>query len=263
MTREYNYDTVLLGATFYSAAYAIKGNDCLIIDRRSVVGNEFAAALKASPCKMREYLPITQKFMKRLTDNGILCSDGRLQIVATSLELASFMFEALCDVLLETEIISVEKNAQSYSICIFNRDGYQTVTAKNVIDTRCISHCDSYNTLGLLLAGGDIFPTVPDKIGFMYEERNNKEPIFHLYLDNSDTIMTAKDKMSRLIENTDYFKGWQACSIAPSFATHYPKGIVKYTLDNGVKIRISSSYGNILDAMEGGEADAAADNLQR
>lgn len=254
------YDVVLLGATFYSVGYSASSDKaCLIIDSRSVVGSEFAAALKANATRLRDYSPNTNEFREKLLSKDLLKENGKIHVTATSLDLAEYMYNHELDVLLETQIIAVSKDDIGYSVSIFNRDGYSTVKARTVIDTRTVDAEGSYKTLGLVLAGGSRFPKVPSEIGFVQAERNENEPIFHMYVKAEDTIITAKEKMRDIIEKSDFFEGWHACSIAPSFATHYPNGVVSLVLQDGVKRIVSASFDDILSAMERGECDAASD----
>ncbi len=82
------YDAILIGATFYSAGYAAKTKEkCLVLDRRTVVGSDFAACLNSSVPKYSD-IDLVSDFRNKLEENGIISSNGGIHIVPCAMELA-------------------------------------------------------------------------------------------------------------------------------------------------------------------------------
>lgn len=251
------YDTILLGATFYSAGYAARSKGkCLVIDRRGVVGSDFCACLKSNvPCDTE--VDLVSDFRKKLSELGIIASNGRIHIVPCAMELARFYLEKDIDILLETEVMSVEKKEKGFLIRIFNRDGLSEIEADKIIDTEGRYVGKVKRTLGAMIVAGTVEPKIPEEIGHIMRERYDSELLFHIVLDEKDDMATAREKMRDVVEKTELLGDWQIASVSSDFAWHYD-GKTKTTLENGVFSIPSSSFGDIISAMEGGARDASA-----
>lgn len=261
MAKIISVETVLFGATFYAVSYVAAASEkCLIIERKSIVGSDFAACLNAAECTTAEYSPMTCSFRAKLIKSGILLENGNIHIVPVSLMLSEFILEHHLSILLETEIVYVQKKGDHFCIRIFSRDGFQTIIARKIIDTDAFAAEGAYRTLGLMLVNGTKPLVIPEQIGFVQKERFADEWIFHLRLSQDDNTVSAREKMRDIIERTDILGDWQAGGVGACFAWHYPNGSVREWTENGVLRIASASFGNLLSAMEGGFQDAAANN---
>ena len=248
-------DTVLIGATFFSAGYAASAKeDCLIVERRSVVGAEFAAALIANaphkPCGI---------FAEHLKELGIIAPSGGLHIVPCSIELGRFLLEQNIKLLLETEALSVTRSGDAFELTIFNRDGMQKIRATRFINTESMAASGAYRTLGAILVGGTASISLHEELGYIQYERSEEEPIFHLRLDEGDDIVSAKEKMRAVIDSGAYFGDWQIGAVASEIAWHYEYPTI-VTLPDGRVSAPSSSFMDIISAMEGGASYAASND---
>ncbi len=251
------FDTILLGATFYSAGYAAKSKEkCLVIERKTIVGSDFCACLKSNaPCEAD--VDFVADFRKKLTDAEIISSDGGIHIVPCAMELARFYLEKEIDILLETEVINIKKIENGFLIKIFNRDGVSHIETKKIIDTEGRYIDGGIRTLGAMLVSGTSVPSIPEDIGFIMKERYDSELLFHLYLNEDDDMVSAREKMRDVIEKTSLLGDWKIASVSSEFAWHYEKTAFE-TLDGGMLAVPSASYSDIIAAMEGGARDAAS-----
>lgn len=248
-------DTILIGATYYAVGYAYASErECLILDKRSVVGADFSASLVAEPCPN-----VKGEFADLLKSKGILNEDGRIHIVPCAAELGKFIVNHKLNVLLETEILSVIKVDSGFEVTVFNRDGMGKIFAKNVINTEGVYAEGSSRTLGAVLVNGTSFLSVPKELGYIQYERDESEPIFHLNLGEKDDMVTAREKMRLVIDEGNRFGDWQIAAVASEIAWHYDR-VVRMKMDDGTLNVSSASFGDIISAMEGGVHNAISDN---
>ncbi len=140
---------------------------------------------------------------------------------------------------------------------IFNKDGLSEIFAEKIIDTEGRYIGNAKRTLAAMLVLGTDMPKIPENIGFIMKERYDSELLFHLLLEECDDMVAAREKMRDLIEKNCYLTDWQVASVSSDFAWHYEKNARKL-LDNGILAIPSSSYGDIISAMEGGVRNASA-----
>ena len=129
------YEIIVLGATFAAAGIAQKfGENCLIAERSTCAGYEFINALSFGTDYDKEPLSDEAKALFETFKNKKLLSGDRVCLY----DCTSSFYKQLenKNVLLNTEIISVEKENDGFVCTLHNGSGYKTVTAKKVVDTR-------------------------------------------------------------------------------------------------------------------------------
>ena len=103
-----NTGTVLIGATFFSAGFASESEkDCLIIERRATVGSEFCASLLANPVEKS-----SDEFYGRLDELKIIGENGGIHTVPCAFVLSGYILEKKFPILLETEVLDIEKKGR-------------------------------------------------------------------------------------------------------------------------------------------------------
>jgi len=163
------YEIIVLGATFTAAGIAQKyGENCLIIERRTTAGYEFFGALNFG----NDYgsKPVTAEgnvLLEKFAEKNAFCGDR------ISLYDCSSIFYKLLEnrnVLLNTEIISVEKAKDGFLCTVHGVSGYRTFKAKKVIDTRSHNDMCKSKTYNFSVDGkgdiGEISGVVCEKWGF-------------------------------------------------------------------------------------------------
>lgn len=158
------YDVIVLGATFTAAGIsAVLGEKCLVLESRPQVGYEFLNALSfGTNYSTRPVTPqarrLEEEFHARdVFQGGIPCL----------FPCAPALYGLLQDnpVLLNMQILSVERNAEVFIVTAHGVSGYRRFRAKAVVDTRTPKEQVRSRTLNLLLSCPDgQLPALPDGI---------------------------------------------------------------------------------------------------
>jgi len=121
-----NYKVIILGATWLATGLAEElGNKCLIIERRPQAGYEYLNAMKWDSKRMFDSAVPLYKSLKRK------------------------------NVLLQTEVVSVRKEAQGYEVVTHGVSGFRTWHADSVIDTRPEKNKSISKSLNILVSSGE------------------------------------------------------------------------------------------------------------
>ena len=145
-----NYDVIVIGATFTAAGLVqAYGDKCLVLERRPQAGYEFLNAAKfgtdyAEKLVSEEAIALEEQFVeKNAFDGDRICL----------FDCASSYYKLLegKNVLLNMEIVSVEKIDGGFEVTAHGVSGYRTFTAKKVIDTTVHKDMVEAKTLNLLV----------------------------------------------------------------------------------------------------------------
>ncbi len=145
-----NYDVIVIGATFTAAGLVqAYGDKCLVLERRPQAGYEFLNAAKfgtdyAEKLVSDEAIALEEQFVeKNAFDGDRICL----------FDCASSYYKLLegKNVLLNMEIVSVEKIDGGFEVTAHGVSGYRTFTAKKVIDTTVHKDMVEAKTLNLLV----------------------------------------------------------------------------------------------------------------
>lgn len=137
------YDVIVLGATFTAAGIAQKYKEkCLIVERSTLAGYEFLSALNFGTEYTQELKSDAAKNLLEIFKQRDAFNGDRICLY----DCATSFYRLLegKNVLLNTEIISVEKSCEGFVCTVHSVSGYHTYKAKNIIDTRV--HDDMYDT---------------------------------------------------------------------------------------------------------------------
>lgn len=131
------YKTLLLGATFYGISKLMKSpNDCILIERTSLIGSEFVDSFHRLDAKKTDVnSAFGRRFKEDLQSQGIMNCEGTIYPAPALYLFCGLLQEVPYNILFNTEITKIEKTETGYSIIIFNCDGFSTIYAKEIIDT--------------------------------------------------------------------------------------------------------------------------------
>ena len=157
------YDLIILGATFAAAGIARTHNgSCLILENKPQAGYEFISALHFGtnydlPVKSTEAQALQETFVKRQA-----FSQDRICLY----DCAAPFYQLLegLPILLNTQILGVEKNADGFRCATHSVAGHRAFEAKQVIDTRCNPRMCSSKTYNMLIDGVGEVALPPDVI---------------------------------------------------------------------------------------------------
>ena len=129
-----DYDVIIIGATFTATGLLRKYSDrCLVIERRPQAGYEFLNALKFGTDYDKELKTVDAKELyERFVSKNAFCGEN-----ICLFDCAGSFYSLLegKNVLLNMEIVSVEKNEEGFTVTAHGVSGYRTFTSKKVIDT--------------------------------------------------------------------------------------------------------------------------------
>ena len=239
------YDLILLGATFAAAgiAKACKGT-CLILESRPQAGYEFLSALHFGT---DYHLPVKSALardMQQAFSNRNAFSPDRICLF----DCAAPFYQLLEDIplLLNVRLLSVEHRNGAYLCTIHGISGYQTFSARQVIDTRCTSQMCVSKTYNFLVDGSGPVPLPPDVAYAPWGFSHNYVlrcfvPLEATYLTARKTamdVLNALPQSHKLVQLADDFD-YQVSS-------GYPR------TENGVVFFPSKAYNNPILALDAG-----------
>lgn len=129
--------TLIIGASFFAVGYAANHTDALIIDRRETVGFDFVGCADVTPVDIKkEYSTQTADILSRLAARNIISSDGGVHIFPVSGVLCEYILEKSINIRLATEFVNAKRVEGGFEITLFAANGYHTVFAEKIIDTR-------------------------------------------------------------------------------------------------------------------------------
>ncbi len=145
-----HYDVIVIGATFTAAGLVqAYGDKCLVLERRPQAGYEFLNAAKfgtdyAEKLVSEEAIALEEQFVeKQAFDGERICL----------FDCASSYYKLLegKNVLLNMEIVSVDKTGDGFTVTAHGVSGYRTFTADKVIDTTVHKDMVAGKSLNLLV----------------------------------------------------------------------------------------------------------------
>lgn len=150
------HDVIILGATFAAAGFIHGSNkNCLILESRPQAGCEFLGALNYGtsydlPLHSDAAKALLAEFKKRKVFQG-----DRICLF----DCAPLLYAHLAkkQVMLNVQILSVEKSETGYTVTTHSVSGYRIYKARHVIDTRTHPHMIASKTFNVLLSGQGIF----------------------------------------------------------------------------------------------------------
>lgn len=251
------FETVLIGATFFSVGYASHAEDCLIIDRSDIVGSDFCAAMNASSCKGTYSLGALGLYRDALR-RGLTDNDGRITIVPTAALLAKYISDKIPNILLGCEITDVSEKR----LTAFGSRGFFGIEANRIIDTRPVLSPRITRTAAAMLTDGTPPRELCGNDWFIQKGLYENEYILHAVLEENDDCVTAQKKLTALASGADKVTGTlKIAAFATEFA-YFCDNIGKVaTKENGITRIPSAAFKNPFEAFYGGEKYALYNTL--
>ena len=238
------YDVIVLGATFLGAGIAeAVGDRCLVIERRPQAGYEFINSLKfgcdyEKPLKSSAAKSLLQNFEQNGAFNG-----DRICLF----ECAPHFYSRLLNknILLNTEIITVEQNGDVFTVTTHGVSGYRIHQAKTVIDTRPSPQLTTAKYLNFIV-NTDNNATLPD--GLTVEKFGYEcDTVIKCKVDLNDDFLVARKKV---FDVATTLKGFKVAMVADEF--EYVFKTIDNKKVNGIIALPSQSFANPLLAFDEG-----------
>lgn len=238
------FDVIVLGATFLGAGIAeALGDRCLIVERRPQAGYEFINSLKFGHGYEKALKTQAAKALLKNFEQNIAFTGDRVCLF----ECAPHFYSLLLDknVLLNTEIISVERSGDAFTVTTHGVSGYRVHKAKTVIDTRSLPDAATEKHLNFIVnTDKDIkLPDGLDTEKFGYE----CDTVVKCKVDLNDCYQVARKKVFDIATTLEGFK---VAMVADEFEYSF-KDNNKSTSD-GITLLPSQSFENPLLAYDAG-----------
>ncbi len=256
------YDTVIFGATFLGlAAACASGGKVAVIEKGGLLGAEFTNSYKVCrPGIAKMKTGRGEDFLDGLKKRGLVSSDGEIYpapaVYVLSARLQDNMQkkeEGEFDILLMTEVISVKKADDAYEIRLFHSDGFETIKAKQILDTT--------NT-GTGHGEGQAYPMKKQLNAIVYNPGKasmeglsyNTQNQFYTYslpVERSEERWEAVERLcAEPVKTLFAEKGIQLSSIASDFS--YTMEKVKKPVGERFEWIPSTAYDNLAEAFDAG-----------
>ncbi len=238
------YDVIVLGATFLGTGIAeALGDRCLIVDRRPQAGYEFINSLKfGSGYDQPLKTEAAKSLLKNFELNGAFMGD-RICLFECAPHFYSLLLNK--NVLLNTEIISVERDGDLFAVTTHGVSGYRVHKAKTVIDTRSLPENATYKFLSFVVNSNvnAELPTDLDTVNFGYE----CDTVIKRRVDLCDGYSAARKKVFDTAVKLD---GYKVVMVADEFEYTF-KNTASVT-ENGILYLPSQGFQNPVLAYDTG-----------
>ena len=195
------YDVIVIGATFAAAGLIqAYGEKCLVLERRPQAGYEFFNAVNFgtdydTPLVSDEAKKLYDVFKEKNAFNG-----ERICLFKCAMPFYGLLENK--NVLLNMEIISVDKLEDGYCVSAHGVSGLRTFTAKKIIDTTVHKEMIEAKSLNILVnADSETDLVLPEELNFEtkmwgYEE----DTLIKCYVDADADYIMARNKIADTIE---------------------------------------------------------------
>ena len=244
-----DYDVIIIGATF-TAAGLVKayGNRCLVLERRPQAGYEFLNAINFgtdydTPLKSCEAKELYTKFKEKDA------FDGERLCLFSCAELLYRIFEGN-NIMLNMEIISINKAEDGYEVTAHGVSGWRTFTAKKIIDTTVRSEMIEEKSLNILVnADKETELILPENIKAETKRWGYEgDTLIKCFVDKDANYIAGRSQVANVIEQLP--KEYKVALVADSFDHAVKPGYPK--VENGILYISSCGYKNPLLAFDAG-----------
>lgn len=240
-----SYEIIVLGATFTAAGIAQKYKEkCLIVERSTLAGYEFLGALNFGTeynCQLKsiDAKNLLETFKQKNAFNGE-------RICLYDCAVAFYRLLEGKNVLLNTEIISVEKTSEGFECTVHSVSGYHTYKAKTIIDTRVHDNMYNTKTYNFSVDGiGDLIE-IPNVICEKWGFEHNY--ILRCPVSSEDNFIDARKMVTEYIKKLP--KGFKLLCLANDFDYNVNEEYPKYI--DGILYMPSKAYKNPVLAFDAG-----------
>ena len=244
-----DYDTIIIGATFAAAGILESvAENCFVLERRPQAGYEFLNALKFGSFDKEPKSDKGKAFLNKLMDKGIFNEYG-----VKFFDAASTFYSYLSgkNVLLNMEIMSIEKNSIGFTVTCCGVSGIRKFTAANVIDTTPEKDNIKERSLNFLVVpenkDGNPFLGFDGMKAYMCGLKSGR--ICRLALDDDDDYISARKKLYDLTLKEE-FKGYRLEFTADTFDIAAKS--CKVSKKDGITYLTSCAFDNAVDAFDAG-----------
>ena len=238
------YDVIVLGATFLGAGIAqVLGDKCLIIERRPQAGYEFFNSLKfGSGYEKALKTTAAKSLLNDFEQNGAFNGD-RICLFECAPKFYSHLLDK--NILLNTEIISIEHEGDTFTVTTHGVSGYRVHKAKAIIDTRPSPRFTTAKYLNFIV-NTDNNATLPD--GLTVEKFGYEcDTVIKCKVDLNDDFLVARKKV---FDVATTLKGFKVAMVADEF--EYVFKTIDNKKVNGIIALPSQSFANPLLAFDEG-----------
>ncbi|MBQ4516188.1 MAG: hypothetical protein II978_05310 [Clostridia bacterium] len=241
------YEVIIIGATFAAAGLIEKYKEkALILERRPQAGYEFFNAINfgneySAELKSDEAIMLFERFKSKNIFAG-----ERVCIF----DCAYDFYKCLADknVLLNMEIISVEKQKDCFLVTAHGVSGYRTYKAKKVIDTRVHKEMILSKTLNAVLKTSALKNFVLPEGVKMENWGYDDDIVVKCMLSAEEDYVSARRKLFNAFENMH--EDLKPLLVADTFGYELKDGYPKE--ENGIYYMPSCAYKNPLLAFDAG-----------
>lgn len=136
---ERQVDTVLLGASFYAIGYAASHAESLIVEETEILGNDYEGHFRVPICESNAtFDQISSNFRSFLQKKGVISDSGHVDILSLATVICAYVKEKHLPILLDSFLVSAEKQKIGYRLSIFTNGGIYNILTKNLIDTTAL-----------------------------------------------------------------------------------------------------------------------------
>lgn len=237
------YDNLIIGSGYSSMGYALKKENCIIVEENQCCDPHFYLPLKNfSFC---EYTPVTDLgkrldsvFRKyRLFRNGYMCTN------ALEAAFCEFVLDENVDILLKSRVVNIEKSDGYFEVTIISSEGLSTLYAKDVYDTRPSENTKKHITV---LAMGEAIDSDVKILSEIFKNGTFEKAFY----DDRFAMYLPADNFSDLNEALNYIHDLWLNSGTKSKILYVPP--VFATKDKNGNFPKDSAFSNPIEAFEAG-----------
>lgn len=248
------YDVAVFGATVLSASLANKlGKKIIVIEKSESVATDYVSCINTRLAQVDETsIPEIQEFKQEFIRRNLISEDNTIHIYPLTGICARYLQKS--NVLLATDIISIEFLDNVYEITLFNIDGFTKIKANNILDTTpCGIYSAGYRELSFAkYLNAVVIGNIPPKANNLFKDRFNQF-VFSLQIDNCSSYSGAVNLMCKTWEQAvrKEYSDFKLVTIAPQFAYIF-EAPVTYEVQTNYIHKPSASYVNLGKAFEEG-----------
>jgi len=242
----------VLGASAAGIGAALaRPEDTVLLEEGMLLAPEYVAAMNIRPFAKPAAQDLAIALYAQCRGLGLLDEAGRPHVFPLPSLLAQQLLESRADVRLRTLVTRADRVPEGWRLTLFDAEGFHTLAARQLLDTR--EQPFGKRSLCAMLSGSGEEPSLPEDSGATLL-RGALPSEFALKLPVAADWPRARAAL-RDFWRAHRPEGWQIASVAPRFAYDYEAPVEGLGPD-GRRLCVSSAFGNLMSAFEGGIACA-------
>lgn len=236
-------DWLIFGATFLGCSFALKKENCIILEEGCTLGSEFIANFN-----QKEPKPFTaktndgQKFLNLLKENNFVSDSGEIYAFPVLLEFSKLVsYKDEIEIHFDTVVTSIEKENDGFLVEFSNCNGIQTIFANHILDT---------TSKGALYQNkrDAYFSTVVENNGEIYNEITNLSYVFVPF--DTDFTKTRENVLKKAKNLNAKIMMLSNCLCYRNEVKPYEKDEINYAPSDGFYNPLFAFEGGVLLAEE-------------